>query len=395
MPPAQLSPFPRLPRTEPDTTPTIPVAECIRDVRPYVPVQSLESIARAAAATNGNGASPANSPLKLDWNESTIPPSPKVIEAMMAFMSGNHHVNWYPDLTCAPLRSRLSDYVGVPDDHVLVTNGSDDALDLLCKTYLNPEDRVVLPYPTYTHFLVFAGARGARFDPVTYDNPFKGHIDRIISALTPWTKLVYLVNPNNPTGVQFSRADIARLVRRAPLSLVVVDEAYFEFSGVSVADLTLEFPNLVVTRTFSKSFGIAGLRIGYLVARPEVIKDLRRVFNPKSVNVLGQVAAAAALDDLGYHEDYVRQARASREVLAEWIRSRGVEARSTSANWVLVKVPDPTSFVRALEARGVYVRDRSNFPQLGGWVRMSVGTAEQTAQLCERLADAFDELGIG
>ena len=107
------------------------------------------------------------------------------------------------------------------------------------------------------------------------------------------------------------------------------------------------------------------------------------------------MAAAAALDDLGYHEDYVRQARASREVLAEWIRSRGVEARSTSANWVLVKVPDPTSFVRALEARGVYVRDRSNFPQLGGWVRMSVGTAEQTAQLCERLADAFDELGIG
>ena len=394
MPTAQLSPFPRLPRTGPDTTPTIPVADCIRDVRPYVAVQSLESIALAAAAANGS-ASTARPPLKLDWNESTIPPSPKVIEAMMAFMSGDHHVNWYPDLTCTPLCSRLSAYVGVPEDHLLVTNGSDDALDLLCKTYLNPEDRVVLPYPTYTHFLVFAGARGARFDPVTYDDPFKGNIDRIISALTPWTKLVYLVNPNNPTGVQFTRAEIARLVRRAPLSLVVVDEAYFEFSGVSVADLTLEFPNLVVTRTFSKSFGIAGLRVGYLVARPEVITDLRRVFNPKSVNVLGQVAAAAALDDLGYQENYVSQARASRVVLAKWLRGRGLEARATPANWVMVKVPDPTAFIRALEVRGVYVRDRSSFPQLGGWVRMSVGTADQTAQLCERLAEAIEELGIG
>ena len=389
MPPATFSPFPKLPRTAPDVVPTIPVADCIRDVRPYVPVQSLEAIGRASD-TGGHA-----EPLKLDWNESTIPPSPKVIEAVMRFMSGDHHVNWYPDLTCAPLREALSHYVGVPDDHILVTNGSDDALDLLCKTYLNPEDRVVLPYPTYTHFLVFAGARGARFDPVTYDNPFEGRIDRVISALTPWTKLVYLVNPNNPTGVQFTRDDVARLVRRAPLSLVVVDEAYFEFSGVSVADLTMEFPNLVVTRTFSKSFGIAGLRIGYLVARPEVIEDLRRVFNPKSVNVLGQVAATAALGDLTYHENYVREARASREVLADWLRRRGFDARSTTANWVLVKVPDPAAFVHALEARHVYIRDRSNFPQLAGWVRMSVGTAEQTGQLCDRLDDAFKELGIG
>ena len=382
---ARLSPFPRLPRTAPDATPTIPVADCIRDVRPYVPAQSLESIARR------NGLPP----LKLDWNESTIPPSPKVIDAILTFLSGDHHVNWYPDLTCGPLRRALSEYVGVPTDHLLVTNGSDDALDLLCKTYLNPEDRVVLPYPTYTHFLVFAGSRGVRFDPVTYDDPFSGRMDRVIGALTPWTKLVYLVNPNNPTGVQFRRDDIVRLLRRAPLSLVVVDEAYYEFSGLSVAGLVEEFPNLVVTRTFSKSFGIAGLRVGYVVARPEVLTDLRRVFNPKSVNVLGQVAAQAALSDMPYHERYVLQVRASRAVLAEWLRGKGLEARSTDANWVLVKVPDPRAFVAALERRAVYIRDRSDFPQLAGWVRMSVGTADQTAALCDRLADVLAELGLG
>ena len=132
----------------------------------------------------------------------------------------------------------------------------------------------------------------------------------------------------------------------------------------------------------------------FLSKAAPVIDDLRRVFNPKSVNVLGQVAARAALHDLAYHEDYVAQARVSRDELAKWLVDRGVEARSTSANWILIKVPDPGAFVRALEARGVYVRDRSNFPQLAGWVRMSVGTREQTAVLRGRLDEVLRELDI-
>ncbi len=379
----RLSTFPRLPRPAPDQAPTIPVAEAIRDVRPYEPVQSLAAIAQR----------PELEPLKLDWNESTVPPSPKVREALRGFIEGGARLHWYPDLTCAPLVERLARYAGVPDDHVLATNGSDDGLDLLCKTYLNPDDRVVLPYPTYTHFLVFAGSRGARFDPVTYDDPFVGQPERVISALTPWTKLVYLVNPNNPTGLLFSRDDIRRILRRAPLSLVVVDEAYYEFAGVSVADLVPEYPNLVVTRTFSKSFGIAGLRIGYLIAQPQVLQDLRRVFNPKSVNAMGQVAAAAALDDLDYHAAYVEEVHRSRALLVDWLTRRGLEARNSEANWILVKVPDPKAFVRALEGVNVFVRDRSGFPQLAGWVRMSLGTLEQTRVLQGRLEVVLGALG--
>jgi len=192
----------------------------------------------------------------------------------------------------------------------------------------------------------------------------------------------------------FSRDEVARIVARAPLSLVVVDEAYYEFCGVSVADLVEDFPNLVVTRTFSKSFGIAGLRVGYVVAHPELIRNLRRVHNPKSVNVLGQVAARAALADIGYHADYVGEVKKSRERLTGWLRGKGMEARSSEANWVLVKVPDPPRFVAELESRGVFVRDRSGFPQLGGWVRMSVGTAAQTDMLCERLESALHAVGL-
>jgi len=380
----RLSPFPRLPRPAPGEVPTIPVAECIKDVRPYEPVQSLSAIALR----------PDVEPLKLDWNESTIQPSPKVAAAEAAFVASGQPLNWYPDLTCGPLVEQIAEYAGVPADHVLVTNGSDDALDLICKTYLNPDDRVVLPYPTYTHFLVFAGSRGARFDPVTYDDPFVGQPERVVAALTPWTKVVYLVNPNNPTGMLFSREEVLRIAGRAPLSLTLVDEAYYEFAGVSVTDLVPDHPNLVVTRTFSKSFGIAGLRIGYVIAHPQVLKDLRRVFNPKSVNALGQVAAAAALEDLDYHAAFVDEVRRSRVRLVRWLEARGLEARNSEANWILVKVPDPKSFCRALEREMVFVRDRSGFPQLAGWVRMSVGTLEQTELLCERLGRVLAAVGL-
>lgn len=380
----RLSPFPKRPRRATGGVPSIPVATCLRDVRPYEPVQSLAAIA----------ARPDVEPLKLDWNESTIPPSPKVAEALASFVASGRPLNWYPDLGCGPLVRRIAGYVGVPEDHVLVTNGSDDALDLICKTYLNPDDRVVLPCPTYTHFLVFAGSRGARFDRVTFDDPFVAQPERVIAALTPWTKLIYLVNPNNPTGVVLSPDEVLRIAGRAPRSLTLVDEAYYEFGGTSVADLVRERPNLVVTRTFSKSFGIAGLRVGYVIAHPQVLADLRRVFNPKSVNALGQVAADAALGDLDYHAAYVEQVRRSKAKLVRWLEARGLPARNSGANWVMVKVPDPKAFVAALEREAVFVRDRSGFPQLAGWVRMSLGTVEQTGLLCERLERALAAVGL-
>ncbi len=353
----------------------VPVARHVQDVRPYEPVSSLDSIR----------ARPWQEPLKLDWNESTIPPSPLVVEAITSFLSNSHHLNWYPDLTAGDLVDELSRYVGLPREHFLVTNGSDDALDLVCKTYLDPEERVLLPYPTYTHFLVYAGARGARFDPVTYSDPFVGEVSRLVNGLTPWTKLVYIVNPNNPTGVLFRPEEIEPLLDLAPRTMFVVDEAYFEFAGVTAAGLTDRHRNLVVTRTFSKSFGIAGLRVGYLMAHPDVVADLRRIHNPKSVNALGQVAARAALQDQDYLAEYLREVAESKDMLVSELGRRGVEARATPANWILVKVPDPEGLCTALAEQGVYVRNRSSFPQLNGYVRISVGVRSQMRDLLDRL----------
>ncbi len=359
-------------------------ARAVRRLRPYDPVSSLDKIVH-----NGEGPEP----LKLDWNESTMPPAPGVREALTKFLSATPRLNWYPPLAAGPLLQRLGDYTGLTSSSILVTNGSDDCLNLVCTTYLDEGDRVLVPYPTYTHLLVFAGARGAHIDPVAYDDPFKGELKAIMGAMTPATRLLYLVNPNNPTGVLYTPAEVRKILNAYPGTVVVVDEAYHEFGSQTCAPLVDEYPNLVVIRTFSKSFGLAGMRVGYLLAQPSRIQDMRRVHNPKSVNVMGLVAAAAALDDIPHMQRYVAQVTQSKELACKELSLSGLEVVNTPANWVLLRVPCPSVAIEALEKERVFVRDRSVFPQLYGFIRITLGTIEQTNELLVRLKRAFSELG--
>jgi histidinol-phosphate aminotransferase len=351
-------------------------------LRAYVPTSSLTSIESR----------PYQTPFKLDWNESTIPPSPAVTTAIQRHLAGKHHLNWYPEVSCGALRSDISDYVGHTASGILVTNGSDDALDLVCRTYLDEGDEVVLPVPTYTHFEVFAGASGGQLIPVRSPNPLDKNIGGVLSAIGPRTKLIYLVSPTNPTGIVYSEADVREVLASAPHAVVVVDEAYHEFCGYSVAHLTREFENLVVTRTFSKSFGIAGLRVGYALASPGLIGDLLRLYNPKSVNALGQVAARAALQDLDHLAAYVSSVRVGMEMMQEFFQAHGITCHGTPANFVLVSMSDPSAFARALAEVGVYVRDWSDVEQMEHLVRMSVGTAEQTEEVLRRVSHTLERM---
>ena len=361
------------------------VARSAKRLRPYDPTTSLGKI----------HAKPKQKPFKLDWNESTVPPSPCVTAALESFLRSSHHggLHWYPELYSRELQRSLAGYTGLTPEHLLVTNGSDDALALVCNTFLDPADEVVVPTPTYTHFLVFAQADGGRIVPVRYDNPFEMQIDRVLQAITPRTKLIYLVSPNNPTGLIYGPEEVERVLDHAPHAVVIVDEAYHEFCDTTAVDLARSRPNLVVTRTFSKSFGLAGLRVGYLAAMPEMIMELKRLFNPKSVNVMGQVAATAALADIDYLRRYVAEVNASKPMLVDFFRERGFEARSTPANFVLARLPEPKRFCAALEEEGVYVRDRSSIPHMSGYVRLGVGTREQTAEVLERLRRAIGPCG--
>lgn len=360
------------------------IAEHVKQIESYDPVSSLTKMLER----------PEMEHFKLDWNEATIPPSPKVRHAIHQYLDGQIGLNIYPMLFSNDLRLRLQAHVGYPSDHIIVTNGSDDALDLICRTYLNPDEKVICPYPTYTHFILHARSRGAQVVKLTSDDLFNMTIDEILAAVTPDTKIIYLVNPNNPTGQTFEPEDIAKIARQARHAVVLVDEAYAEFAGISAVSLVGEFENVVVSRSFSKAYGLAGLRIGYLVAQPAMTKELMRLYNPKSVNQIAQVAAMAVLDDLPYYERYIEEVGKSKALFGRWCGSRGIHFRATPANFVLIQVERVKEVVAGLAEEGVYVRDRSGFTQLPNTFRLNLGTLEQTTEVIRRFERVLKRLEI-
>ncbi len=357
----------------------IDVAYSIRRLKPYEVVESRgsEQVLRGDKA------------FKLDWNESTITPSPKALSAIQSFVSGNGGLNWYPSLGSRSLADSLSEYTQLPAENILVTAGSDAALQLICDSYLDTNDEVVVPVPTYNHFLVFAQSRGVRLISIQPNDPFRVDFDLLESTLSNRTRLVYLVSPNNPTGTIFTAAQIEQLCTDFPRTLFVVDEAYFEFAQITAISLVTTFKNLLVTRTFSKAFGLAGLRIGYLAAHRTLIDGLSKIYNPKSVSTLSQIGAEAALGDLDYLNKYLDEVSQSKTILLDYFRSIGTDAFSTPANFIVVRLPQIEETLSKLSAESIYIRNRSNYPGLADCARMSVGNVEQTRALIEKLNRIF------
>jgi len=347
-------------------------SDFLTDIEPYATISSRDKI---HADTRKD-----LPPLKLDWNESTLPPSKKVKKALSEALEKDMNLlNWYPELYSKKLRGDLGQYCGRDPEEILVTNGSDDALELICKVFLDPGDHVVVPYPTYTHFITYVQSRGAV-------------LTSVLSNVTPMTKLIYLVNPNNPTGVLLTRKQISTVCTIASHCIVVVDEAYFEFAGESIIDLIDDHPNLIVTRTFSKAWALAGLRVGYLSTNIGLIEQLKKVINPKSVSVLAQVAASAALADRQYMENYVKEVKASKIILLDFLREHNLNVYDSTANYIMVQHPKLHLLLEEMEKENIYVRDRSTFKNLPGFFRITIGDHEQTSELIRRLERVINRI---
>jgi histidinol-phosphate aminotransferase len=196
---------------------------------------------------------------------------------------------------------------------------------------------------------------------------------------------VYLNNPNNPIGYALERPELESIIRHCAGAkvLVVVDEAYFEFCGVTAAALTNSYPNVIVLRTFSKAFGLAGLRIGYILATPELARVLRRVVNPKSVTMFAKVSALTALEHVSDMRAYVAEVAQSRALLMTFFRNHGIECTPSRANFILFQIDRPQELVEQLAATKIFVRDRSRYFHNGRHVRMTVGTLQTTARVIE------------
>ena len=312
--------------------------------------------------------------LRLDFNENTLACSPRVREVLGAISAGS--LTRYPER--APVEAKVAAYLNLQPEQVALTNGVDEAIHVLFETFLDSGDELLLPVPTYTMYEVYASATDAQVIAVEADDDLSFPFDRLMAAISRRTKVIAIANPNSPSGTATTRELLTAIALRAPQAIVLVDEAYYHFHGESVIDLVGVIPNLIVARTFSKAYGLAGLRIGLLAAPAELMKWMRRVLSPYSVNSVALACLPAALEDESYLRWYVCDVLAARAEFEAALDALNVRRWPSHANFVLVDIGSQHGeFVRLMRNAGVLVRDRSNDPGCDGRVRITIGTQVQ------------------
>ena len=327
--------------------------------------------------------------LRLDFNENTLACSPRVLEALQRVVAG--------DLTRYPERAAVEEFVaadlGLRAEQVLLTNGVDEAIHVLCQAFIDRNDVMLLPVPTYSMYEIYASATDGCVETILAGEDFSFPQDALLAAIKPQTKLICIANPNSPTGATVTREQILSIAEKAPHAIVLVDEAYFHFFGETVIDLIGTVPNLVVARTFSKAYGLAGLRLGMLAAAEETMHWLRRVISPYSVNSLALVCLPPAITDRGYLDWYVSEVKQARAELLPVLDELQVRYWPTEANFVLVDIGEKhKAFVTAMRDRGVLTRDRSADPGCDGCVRITIGTREQMVDGVKALRASLSEI---
>lgn len=327
--------------------------------------------------------------MRLDFNENTVACSPKVREILGRISAGD--LTRYPERT--PVERIVAEHLGVAPEMVVLTNGVDEAIHVLFETFLDSGDELLLPVPTYTMYEVYASATDARAVTVQAGGDLQFPFARLLSAITQRTKIIAIANPNSPSGSIATREQIIDLAQRAPHAVLLVDEAYFHFCGETVINLLNAVPNLVVARTFSKAYGLAGLRLGVLAGPVEIMQWIRRVLSPYSVNSLALACLPPALEDSAYLEWYVGEVIAARAEFANALDEADVRRWPSHANFILVEIgARHAEFVRLMSAGGVLVRDRSNDPGCDGCVRITIGTREQMREAVGVLNQTLETL---
>ena len=328
--------------------------------------------------------------LRLDFNENTVGCSPRVLERLRRIEAED--LARYPERE--PVEAVAASYLKVSPQELLLTNGVDEAIHLLCQTYLESNDEAFIVVPTFSMYQIFAAATGARVVQIPAEKDFAFPRAAILRRLTPETRVIALANPNNPTGSVASAEDILRIAGSAPQAAILVDEAYFEFHGQSLVGKWREHPNLFLARTFSKAYGLAGLRVGVLLGCVDQISAVRRVASPYNVNSVALICLPAALDDREYVHRYVQEVRAGRERVQRELTALGIPFWPSQANFVLIELGDRhAAFVQGMREHGILVRDRSRDPGCEGCVRITLGSAEHTDRLLRALGETLAAIG--
>ncbi len=319
--------------------------------------------------------------VKLNTNECPYPAAPEVVESIQEALAQNV-LQKYPDPTAFELRSALADRLGVSSDWILVGNGSDEVLRLICHALLSPGEMIGMLYPTYVLYRTLAAMFGAGCDEFDVMEPDYAIPEALESAAM---KILFVANPNPPYGTLYALEDIERLVQAQPERLVVVDEAYIDFAQAPTAiRLVKHYPNIAVTRTFSKSYALAGMRVGFVVAQRPVIQQLEKLKDSYNVNLLSLRAALAALQAKEYYKRIISEICKTRAFLTAELERRGFVVPKSAGNFVFARREGAAELYQRLKAQKILVR-YFDARLLRDGVRITVGTPAEISALLEAI----------
>lgn len=347
---------------------------------PYTPGKPVEELERELGIKNA---------VKLASNENPRGPSPRAIEAIREYAAA---VNRYPDAAAWNLRTALAEHHGIDRDEIVMGNGSNELIDLVCRTYAGPDDHAVIGVPSFVCYHLGLTVANVPYDAVPLRDNLFFDLEAMAAKVDERTKILFIANPNNPTGTHVGRAALEKLLREVPPSvLVVLDEAYVEFADaedyVSGLELRHLRERLMVLRTFSKAYGLAANRVGYAVAPAEVVGYLNRTRPPFNVGTLAQVAAIAALGDQAHVDEYVQLNRTERARVSAALEEMGLRVAPSQANFVFVDFArDNRAVYDRMLRKGVIIRPMP--APVNTWLRITIGLPDEN----DRLLTAVREL---
>jgi histidinol-phosphate aminotransferase len=320
--------------------------------------------------------------VRLDFNENTVGCSPRLVEFLQQQITPER-LAVYPSYH--DVKDTLADYFHVQPDEFTLTNGTDEAIQVFINTYIDDGDEVLIPKPSYAMYRFYAEVAGAKIKEVEYPAPrYEFPLDQLLLNITPETRAVCISNPNNPTGTGISLDEVEKIIQAANHAAVLIDEAYFEFSGITALPWINKYPNLFVSRTFSKVYGMAALRVGCLFSNRDNVAFLQKAQSPYSVNMLAALAAQEAVKDVDYVRNYVTEALAARDLLSSGLAKLNIPFIPSEANFVLANFGSRAIEIRdTLRSHAILVRDRSY--EAPGCVRITVGSRAQAQRVLDEL----------
>ncbi len=327
--------------------------------------------------------------LLLDFNERTTEPSPKVKQALKDFIEQGR-LQVYPEY--GDLEKKIAQYSEVSEFQAIVTNGGDQGIDIICRAHLSRGDKVIIPSPSFAMHNQSAEIQGADILDLRYNQDGSFPLDNLLGLIDNENRirLIILCNPSNPLGTAIPLKDVEKILQKAKEKDIAVlhDEAYFEFSRLTVKNLLRDYNNLYIIRTFSKAFGLVSARVGYVLSREENLEELLKIRGPYDVNMFAKTAVLAALEDIDYVKDYVKEVmEESKPKLELFLKEKGIKFFPSSANFLFLNVTNSDQIIERLKTEGILTRPKEG-PNKQRSVRITIGTLEDT----QRFIDAFEKV---